>query len=211
MDEQSLNFEEFVEKYVKKKNPGYHIFRLIMIPLAHLVYKVKIFGKENIPEKGGVILAINHIHMPDPVFVLISTRRLIRYLAKKELLDSPLGFIYRMMACIPVNREGTSHNAITAAEYALDQGEVIGIFPEGTRNRTRPDDLLPFRYGAVSMASKTGAKIVPVVLKSNGRPFIDDYRVYIGKAYQIKEDADLDKENEILREKMLQLMKSDSQ
>ncbi len=210
MEEQLINSQEFIEKYVKEKNASYFFWRYIMIPLAHLVYRVKIYGKENIPQKGGVIIAMNHIHMPDPVFAIISTKRLIRFLAKKELLESKLGFLYRAMACIPVNRTGESRNAIMAAEYALSKGEVIGIFPEGTRNRTKPDDLLPFKYGAVSMASKTGAAIVPMLLRSGGRPFIDDYRVYIGKAYNIDKDADLDRENEILRGKMLELMRSSS-
>ena len=110
------------------------------------------------------------------------------------------------MASIPVDREGNSHNTILAAEYALKEGEVIGIFPEGTRNRNKPNDLLPFKYGAVSMAAKLGVPIVPFVLQSKGRPFLDSYKVFIGEAYCIAEDADLDKENEILRNKMLALM-----
>lgn len=210
MVDTEISSEEFIEKYVRKKHAGYHILRHIMIPLARLVYRAKIIGKENIPEKGGVILAVNHIHMPDPVFVIISTKRIVRFLAKKELLESSLGSLYRTMAAIPVNREGNSHNTILASEYALKQGEVIAIFPEGTRNRNKPGDLLAFKYGAVSMASKLGVPIVPIILQSKGRPFIDDYKVYIGKPYHIEKDANLDKENEILREKMLALMHNGS-
>jgi 1-acyl-sn-glycerol-3-phosphate acyltransferase len=210
MVDTEISSEEFIEKYVKKKNTGYHIWRFILTPLAHLVYRVKIYGKENIPEKGGVILAVNHIHMPDPVFVIIATKRVVRFLAKKELLESSLGGLYRTMATIPVNREGNSHNTVIASEYALNEGEVIAIFPEGTRNRNKPGDLLPFKYGTVSIASKTGVPVVPIILESKGRPFLDKYRVYIGEPYHIEKDADLDKENEILREKMLNLMHSGS-
>ncbi|MBP5279560.1 MAG: 1-acyl-sn-glycerol-3-phosphate acyltransferase [Erysipelotrichaceae bacterium] len=177
-----------------------------MRPLAYLVYRPKFYGRENIPEKGGVILAVNHIHMPDPIFVIISTKRIVRFLAKKELLESALSPIYRTMATIPVDRDGNSHNTIMASEYALQEGEVIGIFPEGTRNRNKPNDLLPFKYGAVSMASKLSVPIVPIILKSGGRPFLDGYKVIIGEAYLIDKDSDLDKENERLREKMLELM-----
>ena len=210
MADLDLNSEEFIKKYVKKENTGYYIWRFILNILAKIVYRPKIYGKENIPEKGGLILAINHIHMPDPVFVILSTDRLIRFLAKKELMESAMGPIYRTMAAIPVNREGNSHNTITAAEYALKQGEVVGIFPEGTRNRTRPGDLLPFKYGAVSMASKLGVPIVPIILESGGRPFLDSYKVYIGEPYCLEKDADLEKENEILKEKMLKLMRNGS-
>ena len=210
MEDFEISNEEFIKKYVKEKNTGYHIWRFILTPLAHLVYRVKIYGKENIPEKGGVIFASNHIHMPDPVFIIISTKRTIRFLAKKELLESKLGPLYRTMATIPVDREHSSRNTIMAAEYALKNGEVVGIFPEGTRNRNKSGDLLPFKYGAVSMASKLGVPIVPIILKSNGRPFLDDYKVYIGEAYFVEKDADLDKENEILREKMLALLHNGS-
>ena len=210
MEDTEISSEKFIEKYVRKKNTGYHIWRFILSPLAHLVYRVKIYGRENIPEKGGVILAVNHIHMPDPVFVIIATKRIVRFLAKKELLESLLGPLYRTMATIPVNREGNSHNTVLASEYALKQGEVVAIFPEGTRNRNKPGDLLEFKYGAVSMASKTGVPVVPIILESRGRPFIDDYKVFIGEPYHIEKDADLDKENEILRGKMFKLMKSGS-
>ena len=206
MSDLNINSEEFIKKYVRKRNAGYHIWRFILRPLAYLVYRPKFYGRENIPEKGGVILAVNHIHMPDPIFVIISTKRIVRFLAKKELLESALSPIYRTMATIPVDRNGNSHNTIMASEYALQEGEVIGIFPEGTRNRNKPDDLLPFKYGAVSMASKLSVPIVPIILKSGGRPFLDGYKVIIGEAYLIDKDSDLDKENERLREKMLELM-----
>ena len=206
MSDLNINSEEFIKKYVRKRNAGYHIWRFILRPLAYLVYRPKFYGRENIPEKGGVILAVNHIHMPDPIFVIISTKRIVRFLAKKELLESALSPIYRTMATIPVDRDGNSHNTIMASEYALKEGEVIGIFPEGTRNRNKPGDLLPFKYGAVSMASKLSVPIVPIILKSGGRPFLDGYKVIIGEAYLIDKDSDLDKENERLREKMLELM-----
>lgn len=206
MSDLNINSEEFIKKYVRKRNAGYHIWRFILRPLAYLVYRPKFYGRENIPEKGGVILAVNHIHMPDPIFVIISTKRIVRFLAKKELLESALSPIYRTMATIPVDRDGNSHNTIMASEYALKEGEVIGIFPEGTRNRNKPNDLLPFKYGAVSMASKLSVPIVPIILKSGGRPFLDGYKVIIGEAYLIDKDSDLDKENERLREKMLELM-----
>ena len=91
-----------------------------------------------------------------------------------------------------------------AAEEMLRKGHVIGIFPEGTRNRTE-DPLLPFKYGAVRMAQKTGASIVPMIAKGT---FSTGVRIYIGEAYKISEDADLTAENEKLRNIMLEMYTS---
>lgn len=198
--------EEFIRKYVRKDTRAYRFWRTLCILPAYLLYRPKYKGKENIPDKGGVILASNHIHLGDPAFVLLSTDRVVRYMAKKELHDSPLGFMYRSANTIPVDRQHGAHDSLMAAETALNQGEVIGIFPEGTRNRLIPGGLLPFKIGAVKMAKETGAAIVPIGYTSGGRPFLDPYRIVIGEPYYIDKDADLEEENEKLRAKVQELL-----
>ena len=206
MEDLNISTEEFCKKYVKDEKGWYYFWKAFFTPVALLIFRPKIYGKENIPEEGGVILACNHIHMADPAYLVLSTKRVVRFLAKRELLDSILGSIYKGLCAIPVDRKNGAHNSLVAAEYALNKGEVIGIYPEGTRNRNNPLNLLPFKYGTVKLASETHAPVVPVGFVSKGRPFIDDYKVYIGKPYYIEKDADLDKENEILREKILELI-----
>ena len=205
MKQDEKQIEEFVETYVRDDTVPYYFWRAISLFLAHLVYRPKFIGKENIPESGPVILASNHAHLPDPIFVLMSTKRVVRYLAKKELLESAMGPVYKAACTIPVDRQHGAHDSLIAAETALKHGEVIGIFPEGTRNKNRFKTLLPFRIGAVKMARDTGAQIVPIALISRGKPFIHPYRIVIGEAYFISEDSDLEKENEILRDRICQL------
>ena len=207
MEDLNIKPEEFIKRYVRENTFWYYFWRFLFPPIAYLVYRPKFKGRKNIPAKGGVILASNHIHMPDPCFVLMCTGRVVRYLAKRELLDSKLGLMYRGLQTIPVDREAGAHNSMLAAEYALNKGEIIGIFPEGTRNRNKPGKLLPFKYGTVKIASVTGAPIVPIALMSKGRPFLDDYRINVGEPYYVDKDADLEKENEILKEKIYDLMR----
>lgn len=200
--------EEFIRTYIRKDARPYYFWRKIASFLAHFFYRPAFYGKENIPEQGALIIASNHCHLPDSGFILMSTERVVRYLAKIELHESIFGAVFRAACTIPVDRRNGAHDSLVAAEAALSEGEVIGIFPEGTRNRNRPGELLPFKYGAVRMAARTGAKILPVALISKARPFLDPYKIVIGEPYQIESDADLEIENEKLRQKIYQLLHS---
>ena len=88
------------------------------------------------------------------------------------------------------------------ALYDLKDNGVIGIFPEGTVNKSK-DELLPFKYGAVSFASKTDSYIVPFAITGKYKLFRKSVKVKYGKPYKVK--TDLEKENEILRNKILDL------
>ncbi len=194
----------------KKQNAGiYHTVIRILKPIAWLLFRPRFEGKENIPAAGPVILASNHCHLSDPAFVITATPRIVRYLAKRELTDSVLGPIYRAMYVIPVDRKGNAHESLVQAEEVLKKGDVIGIFPEGTRNRTVPGGLLPFKYGAVRMARDTKAQIVPIALVSKGIPLFSDYRIRIGEPYMVGEDADLNEENKKLRDRIQELIDRD--
>ena len=80
---------------------------------------------------------------------------------------------------------------------------MIGIFPEGTRNKE--SGLLPFKFGAVKMASATGKMIVPCVITGKYKVFKSDLKVRFGKPIDIS-DMDLEKANELLRNKMLEML-----
>jgi 1-acyl-sn-glycerol-3-phosphate acyltransferase len=197
--------EEFVRKYVRKSEFSYRIITGLMFPLTWLLYHAEYYGVENIPEDGPVIITCNHRGVPDPAFVIYAYRkRAIRFLAKKSLHDSIFGFIFRMTLTIPVDRSRKAPEAILAAEAILDNNGVVGIFPEGTRNKS-DDVLLPFKFGAVALAQKCQAYLVPCVNVGTYRPFLDKVKTYFGEAYKIAPDADLKKENEILRQKMADL------
>ncbi len=141
----------------------YRVVRLIITPLFKMIFRPKYIGRNNIPRKGRIVLAGNHTNNLDSVLVLSSTKRTVHFLAKKELVDSNLGFIFKNLEIIPVDRKRKNKEALIEAENILNNDEVIGIFPEGTINRTE-DVIMPFKMGAVSMASKTNTKILPFII-----------------------------------------------
>ena len=200
--EYNLSMSSVSTDYVKYE-PSYKVLKALLYPVA-LSFRPKIYGKENIPEEGPVIICLNHRYNPDPAWACLATRRVVHFLAKKELHESKFSLFFRMAGTISVDRQAHDHKAMDAAEEMLRKVHVIGIFPEGTRNRTE-DPLLPFKYGAVRMAQKTGASIVPMIAKGT---FSTGVRIYIGEAYKISEDADLTAENEKLRNIMLEMYTS---
>jgi 1-acyl-sn-glycerol-3-phosphate acyltransferase len=122
-------------------------------------------GIENIPRKGGAILAMNHIGYLD--FALIGTaalpvNRYVRFMAKKELFDNKIaGPLLRGMHHISVDRSSGSASFV-AALRALKSGEIVGIFPEGTISVSF--ELKEFKSGAVRLAMGAGVPVIPAVV-----------------------------------------------
>jgi 1-acyl-sn-glycerol-3-phosphate acyltransferase len=138
-------------------------FRLLMRTL----YRIEIRGAERVPATGAVILAANHESLADPWLLPLCTPRPVRYMAKAELWNIPLvGFILGKFGVFPVARGAGDRGAIGRAAELLEEGQVLGIFPQGT--------CLPFpdRHwyrGAAKLAIATGATIVPTCLVGTER------------------------------------------
>ena len=113
----------------------YKIFRSILGPMYKLWYNPKIEGQENIPKEGRFIIVGNHIHIMDQCNVVISTKRALSYMAKKEYFDDKkVAWFFRSAGCIPVDRSKKDDAATSSALEVLNNDGAIGIFPEGTRN-----------------------------------------------------------------------------
>ena len=186
----------------KESNVGYYIFRTILKPIYWLLYHPKIVGKENIPKKGPVLFCGNHRHVLDQCPVLIATRLPVHYMAKKEYFDSKMAWFFKAVGCIPVNRQIHDEEAKERALNVLRNNGAIGIFPEGTRNKTigTKDEvlLLPFKFGAVSMAKKTDATIVPFGIMGSHKVFNHNLTCVFGKPFKVGEKT-LEEANELLR------------
>ena len=126
-------------------------------------------GLENIPKTGPFILAGNHVHLFDPGPIMCATDRQIHFLSKASLFRMPQALIFRNMGLIKVNRDGNDREAYASAVEYLKQGEVVGIYPEGTRERGR--GLLPFKNGVVRMAKETNSPIIPFAYVGRYRAF----------------------------------------
>jgi len=123
---------------------GFTILKTILRIPYMLWYNPKIIGKENIPRDGAIIICANHKHIMDQCAILISTKRMVHYLAKKEYFDGKFAWFFKMAGCIPVNRSIKDTDASLKAINILKKNQAIGLFPEGTRNKTK-DFLLPFK------------------------------------------------------------------
>lgn len=176
------------------------LFYKIVRPIAKFIfivlYRPTIKGKENIPKEGGIILAGNHKHNFDCGMMLASTKRCIHFLAKEELFNGLFGWFFKAMGLIPVKRKTHDGKALPTAISYLENGKVIGIFPEGTFNRS-DEVILPFKIGAVKMAHDAKCKIVPFVIKGEYKIFRKGPRIQFFKPILIKTD-DLDKANKDL-------------
>ncbi len=186
-------------KMKNNKMIGFRISKGILSVFFKLFFHPKIIGRENIPETGGVILAGNHRHIFDPCMPIISTKRPVHYMAKKELLSGIFGWFFKLVGCISVDRGHDNTLAKNEAIKVLEEGEVLGIFPEGTRNKTNKI-LLPFKYGAVSMSKKTNAYIVPFAITGKYKLFNNNLTIKFGKAFIAS--SDLDEANNLLSDRI---------
>lgn len=183
----------------------YKTLRTILKPLFLLLFRAKYINLENIPESGPVILAGNHTKFMDAVLMIVGPRRVVHMMAKKELFNTKLkNRFFKSMGCISVDRSTHDENAKKEAIEVLNNNNVLGIFPEGTVNKTK-EKLLPFKYGAVSFAKKTGSLIVPFAITGKYKLFRRSIKIRYGKPYKVT--GDLESENKKLMNKVLTLMK----
>ncbi|MCI7701889.1 MAG: 1-acyl-sn-glycerol-3-phosphate acyltransferase [Tenericutes bacterium] len=173
----------------KNKMLGFRFFKGLLGIFFLIFFRPKIVGREKIPKDGGVILAGNHRHIFDPCMPILSTKRPVHYMAKKELFNSPIGWFFKVVGCIPVDRGHDNTDSKEAALEVLREGEVLGIFPEGTRNKSL-NGLLPFKYGAVSMSNKSGALIVPFAITGKYRLFNNKLTVRFGEGFVASDDLE---------------------
>ena len=173
------------------KHFGYKFFRTILKPIYKFYYNPKIYNKEVLKEvEGPMVVVGNHKHVMDQNNVIISTRKVITYMAKKEYWDSKkTRWFFNMTGCIPVNRSIKDEEASKKALAVLNGGGNIGLFPEGTRNKTK-EKLLPFKFGAVSMAKKTGATIVPFAVVGDYKFRSKNLKIKFGKPFKVEGDLE---------------------
>lgn len=136
---------------------GYAFFRMLNL-------KFDVVGGENLPRRGGAVLASNHVSYLDFIFCGFAARpahRLVRFMAKKSTFEHRIsGPLMRSMHHIPVDRSAGS-GAFDSAVQSLRDGEVVGVFPEATISQSF--ELKEFKTGAVRMAAEAGVPVVPMI------------------------------------------------
>ncbi len=140
--------------------------RLVIFLFTHTVYRLRVLGRANVPETGGVLLAPNHMSFADGLFLIATIDRPIRFIVDEGQFNRPIVKPFlRLLRAIPIAASGGPRGILKALREAgryLDEGEVVCIFPEGQITRTGA--LLPFRRGLERIAKGRDATIVPVHL-----------------------------------------------
>ena len=142
----------------------YWIVRGIIQPFFHLYLRMSRIGRDHIPADGPLILAANHRSFLDPFIIGCCLRRPVYFVAKKELFEAskPQAWILNALGAFPIDRGNGDGDAMAAARAILERGDVVVIFPEGTRKRRGP--LSAPKRGVGRLALETGAPVLPVAV-----------------------------------------------
>jgi 1-acyl-sn-glycerol-3-phosphate acyltransferase len=136
----------------------------LCLGIATMVFRLRVEGREHVPPRGAVIIAANHVSFLDPIVLALAVRRPVCFMAKKELFRfRPFGWLLRCYGVFPVDRGGRDRQALARAVAALQQGEALAIFPEGTRGDGRR--LRPAKPGVGLIAARTEAPVVPALIE----------------------------------------------
>lgn len=173
----------------------YHLARPFIKIFMKVFYRIEV-ENENVLKNEAFLLAGNHTSVLDPLLIISSTKKHINFFAKKEIFKPIIKYLFKNAGVISVDRKSKNKEAMEEGKKRLLNNELVLIFPEGTTNKTR--ELLPFKYGAVSLASKTNSKILPFVIKGKYKLFRKSIKLIYLNPYSLKSD-DLTKENEKLK------------
>jgi 1-acyl-sn-glycerol-3-phosphate acyltransferase len=146
----------------------YRVVAAVVVGLSRILFRPTITGREHIPMQGPVLIAPIHRSNVDFAFTLFMSKRKVFFMAKDSLFRVPLlGPLIRHLGAFPVRRGSADRDSMTLAEEVLRRGYALVLFPEGTRKEGRP--VLPLHDGAMFVAARTGAIVVPVGIGGSDR------------------------------------------
>jgi len=149
----------------------YHLFKWsVVAPVLHFYFRGRVYGAENVPKDGRLLVVSNHASDFDPPLLSCSVRRPVSYMAKEELFRIPvLKQAIALYGAYPVKRGSADRTAIRKAMEQLEEGWAVGVFLPGTRT---PDGRIPDpKLGAALIAAKTQTPLLPVSLWGTDRIF----------------------------------------
>lgn len=151
-----------------------------------LLYRVDIKGLENIPKEGAAVLCSNHIHALDSVLYVTRIKRMVYIMGKEELFSSKFkNWFMRSMGVFPVKRDSVAaEESINTAITHLGDGDLLAIFPEGTRNGLEKG-VKP-KKGVALIALKAKVPVIPMAMEGSFKPFTK-IKIRIGKLIDLSE------------------------
>ena len=158
----------------------YTFCRFLAVPLFGGVFGCRLKGGENLPRTGPVIVACNHKSYADPVIAGMVCDRPLTYMAKKELFVNPyLRWLITSLGAFPIDRGAGDREALMRALEILDRGDLLLMFPEGTRQYD--DAIHEFFPGAGMIAVRSGAPVVPLAMDGMQRMLPPEGGVHMTK------------------------------
>jgi len=145
------------------KRVWYDFFRVVCRLLGVVVFQIRVFGREHVPSRGGVLVVSNHQSHLDPILVGLACDRRLNYVARDTLFGfSPFRWLINSFDAIPIDREGIGLGGLKESLKRLKDGEMLLIFPEGTR--TRDGEVGRLKPGFLALARRAKAPLLPVGL-----------------------------------------------
>lgn len=171
----------------------YNIAKFFLKPIFNLLYTVKVEGLNNLPLENGYIVCGNHAKAIDPILIAINMPNKVNFMAKSELFSNRfIGFILSKLGAFPVKRGQADLKSIKTSLKLLQEKQNIGIFPEGTRNKT--DELIA-EPGIAMLAVKSKSPIVPISIRTNYK-FFNRTIINIGETIFLEQYFDTKLKNE---------------
>ena len=150
------------------KSLTYRAVAGIIAAVSRLLFRPRVTGAENIPVNGPVLIAPIHRSNVDFTFTLFMSHRKVFFMAKDSLFRIPMiGSLLRHLGAFPVRRGAADRESMALAEEVLRRGHALVLFPEGTRKEGR--HVEPLHDGAMFVAARTGAMVVPVGIGGSDR------------------------------------------
>ncbi len=144
----------------------YNFMRALLRILGSAWFDLRVYGKENIPRTGGVLLVANHQSFLDPAVLGVQLQRKASFLAKSELFENPVfGWLIRRCNAFPVRQGEGDVGAVKETIRRLQEGHMLTVFPEG--GRSPGGELQPILNGASLVVRKAKVPIVPVVIEGS--------------------------------------------
>jgi 1-acyl-sn-glycerol-3-phosphate acyltransferase len=159
----------------------YHALRFMLMIILHTAARIRVRGLYNVPTSGAFIIASNHLSWTDIVLVPLHMHRKFVYMAKEEYFNNPkMRWLVRFMGSFPVRRGEGDRQALRTGEEQLKKGNILGIYPEGTRSRTHM--MAKAHAGMGMIALRTGVPVVPTAIWGSEHVF-NQFRPHVTVCY----------------------------
>jgi 1-acyl-sn-glycerol-3-phosphate acyltransferase len=153
----------------------YYFFRMMIKIFYKMYFRFEVHGHDNIPDEGGVLIAANHLSYLDPPLVGISLKRKASFIAHSGLFNIPLIGKFVESFSFPVDRDKPKPSTIKEAVRRLKKGELVVMFPEGTRSPLGED--ITGKRGAASIAGMSRATIIPTLIEGTDKALPIDAKI----------------------------------